>query len=192
MTINCQKYSGMSLIETMIAMVVFMVLALGITSAVIQSRQISQNNILRNTVYTASQGYLEQIKSLSLSEIRASIDDPDDVPLPTMSISSLDTGDVEIQDPIYLDGPSKSLSGQNDGSNFRELLIDLQPASDDSDLREVTMEVWFDVDIEEVGSRSHSYAITVRFEAYLRGRSQGRISGQIRGIRSDLNESASF
>ena len=180
----------MSLIETMIAMVVFLMLALGITSAVIQSQQIAQNNVIRNTAYTAAQGYMEQIKSLSLNEIRDALDDPNGTALPTMSVSSLDSGDIEVADPIFLDGSDRSLSGQIDGSNFREVLVDLQGNEDDGNLREITMDTWFDVDIEEIGERSHSFAIIIRFEAALRGTNQRLVRGELRGIRADVNYSA--
>ncbi|MGE9290791.1 MAG: type IV pilus modification PilV family protein [Puniceicoccales bacterium] len=179
----------MSLLETMIAMVIFMMLAIGLTSAVLQSQQISQNNVIRNTAYTIAQGYLEQIKSLSQNEITLAIADPKDTPLPTKSISALSTSTIEIDDSIYLDGPDRKLSGQNDGSNFREILIDLQVDDDGEETKEVVMESWFDIDVEAMENRSHSYAITVRFEAKLRG-NMGIVRGVLRGIRSDLNEAA--
>ncbi|MET3872556.1 type II secretory pathway pseudopilin PulG [Puniceicoccus vermicola] len=180
----------MSLIETMIAMVIFMMLALGLTSAVIQSQQIAQNNIIRNTVFTIAQGYLEQIKSLSLSEIRLSLADPSGTPLPTMSISALQVGNIEKADPIYLDGPDRKLAGESDGSNFREVLVDLKEDPNTGDLREIVMQAWFDINIDEVENRSHSYSITVNFEAKLRGANRGGIRGELKGIRADLNESA--
>jgi len=180
----------MSLIETMIAMVVFLMLALGITSAVVQSQQISQNNVIRNTAFTVAQGYIEQIKSLSLAEIRDAIEDPSGTPLPTMSISAIETGEIETEDPIFLDGPDRKLRGQSDGSNFREILVDLKEDPKTGDLREITMDAWFDVDIEEVGSRSHSFAITVNFEAALRGTNQRTVRGELRSIRADVNRTA--
>ena len=181
---------GMSLVEVMIAMVVFLMLAMGITKAVFQSTQIAQNNIVRNTAYTIAQGYLEQIKSLPLKTILAAVADPKETALPTMSISALNTGQIEISDAIFLDGPDDSLTGQDDGSNFREILIDLREAEGGGDPREVTMDAWFDVDIEDVANRSYSHAIIVRFEVRLRGPGSRRVAGELRGLRADVHRGA--
>jgi len=180
----------MSLIEVMIAMVVFMMLAIGITSAVFQSQQIAQNNIIRNTAYTVAQGYLEQIKSVSISELADALDDPDGTPLPTMSVSALNINSIEILDPIFLDGPEPALSGQTDGSNFREILIDLKEDPKTGDIREIVMNAWYDIDVAAIENRSNSFSIIVRFEAELRGLRNTRISGDLRGIRSDINSTA--
>lgn len=181
---------GMSLVEVMIAMVVFLMLAMGITKAVFQSTQIAQNNIVRNTAYTIAQGYLEQIKSLPLKTILAAVADPKETALPTMSISALNTGQIEISDAIFLDGPDDSLTGQDDGSNFREILIDLREAEGGGDPRKVTMDAWFDVDIEDVANRSYSHAIIVRFEVRLRGPGSRRVAGELRGLRADVHRGA--
>lgn len=177
----------MSLVEIMIAMVIFLLLALGITKAVVQSQQIAQNNIIRNTAYTIAQGYLEQIKSLASQEVRDAIAAPDGTPLPTMSVSALAESDIEVSDPIFLDGPDPSLKGRSDGSNHREILVDLQE-TEDGDPREVTMDAWFDVDITEIENKSYSYAIEIYFEAALRGLGGRRISGELRGLRADVNQ----
>ncbi len=177
----------MSLVELMVAMTIFAMLALSITAAVIQSQRISQNNIIVNTGYTAAQGYLEQIKSLPYSAIEAALDDPDEVPLPTKSISVLAGSDTEVEDPIFLDGPDRTLSGQSDGSNKRDIMIDLKE-NDDGSVREIVMDAWFDIDISPLENRSHSHAITVNFEVRLRGGSTGTVSGMLRGLRADINQ----
>jgi len=181
-----QNWRGMSLVEVMIAMVIFAMVALGITKAVLQSTQIAQNNIVRNTAYTAAQGYLEQIKSLPLVTIREALADPEETPLPTMSVSALESGQIEIDDALFLDGPDDSLSGQDDGSNFRRILIDLREVEGEEDPREVTMDTWFDIDIEDVENRSYSHSITIRFEARLRGFDDRRVAGVLRGMRADV------
>jgi len=178
----------MSLIEVMIAMVVFMVLAMGLTSAVVQSQRMSHNNVLQNTAYTVAQGYLEQIRSLLPAEVEAALDDPDGVALPTQGVSALTVGsNPQIDDPIFLDGPDPALTGQTDGSNFREILVDLKEDAS-GNLREITMESWFDIDIVAIENNSNSYAITIRFEATLAGRGQRMVSGELRGIRADVNQ----
>ncbi len=178
--------AGMSLVEVMVAMTIFTMLAVGITASVIQSQVIAQNNIVRNTAYTVAQGYLEQIKSLSLAEVEAALADTDETPLPTMSVSALKEDDVEVEDPLFLDGPDRSLKGRSDGSNFREILIDLQEKPDGT-ARSVVLDTWFDVDITPVEERSYSHAITVHFEVALRGAGERVMSGALRGLRADVN-----
>jgi len=182
-----QKRAGLSLVELMIAMTVFAMLALSITAAVIQSQQLSQNNIVLNTAYTVAQGYLEQIKTLASVEIDNALADEDGVSLPTKSISAVSGSNIEVDDPIFLDGPDRSLSGKSDGSNHREVLIDLRE-NDDGSQREVTMDMWVDVDITPVENQSYSHAITVDFEVQLRGGFSRVIGGSLTGLRADINQ----
>lgn len=176
----------MTLVEIMIAMVVFGFLAVAITASVIQSQQIAQNNILRNTSYTIAQGYLEQIQSLPIADLQAAMDDPDGVPLSTLSVSAVDTGDIEVEDPLYLDGPDETLPGRSSGSNYREILIDLQELNN-GDTKELFMDAWFDVEIEFLGLSTSSYAIEIHFATELRGRFASRSFGTLRGMRANIN-----
>jgi len=177
---------GLTLVEIMIAMVVFGFLSLAITSSVIQSHQISQNNILRNTAFTAAQGYLEQIRSLPLTDLLEAIDDPGNFPLPTRSLPASAQGSSEVSDPLYLEGPDKVLTGRSSGSNHRRIMIDLQERAN-QEPREVFMDVWFDVEIESLGASSKSHAIEIYFETELRGSVARSINGTVRGVRSDIN-----
>ena len=177
---------GLTLVEIMIAMVVFGFLSLAITSSVIQSHQISQNNILRNTAYTAAQGYLEQIRSMPLPDLLAAMDDPEGSALPTVSLPIQAQGTQEVADPLYLDGPDKVLDGRSNGSNHRRILIDLQER-ENQDPREVYMDVWFDVEIESLGASSKSHAIEIYFETDLRGSVARKVTGSVRGVRADVN-----
>lgn len=185
-----RRRSGVTLIEVVIAMAVFMILALGLTTTVLQSQEMAQNNIIRNTAYTVAQGYLEQIKSIPVQTLNAALNDPSNVSIPTKSVSALDSGDIELEDPLFLDGPDASLSGQNDGSNRKEIMIDLREDADGNNTGEVVMECWFDLDIEPLNIGTRTFAVTIRFEATLRGRQGARTSGILRGIRTDVNRLA--
>lgn len=151
--------AGLSLVEIMVAMVVFTMLALGITGTIFQSQRIAQNNILRNTAHTIVQGYLEQIKALNSDQIEAALADPTKVPLETRSVSALATGaDTQIDDFLYLDG-----------INAKTVLIDLQERKNQSP-REVTMDLWLDVDIA-VGTHQGAryYTTIIKFDYEVRG-----------------------
>lgn len=176
----------MTLIEVVVAMTIFTMLALSITASVIQSQRISQNNILINTGFTIAQGYLEQIKSIAPSEIEAALLDPEGTPLPTQSISALKETETEIDDPLFLDGPDRNLGGQTDGSNKKEVLLDLKESPDGTQ-REVTMDAWFDVDIEDMENQSYSYSIEIHFEVRTRGSNSNLVRGVVRGVRADIN-----
>lgn len=160
---NCsfsfEQQSGLSLVEVMIAMVIFTMLALGITGTIIQSQRIAQNNILRNTAYTVVQGYLEQIKTLNVDQIEGALAEPSSVPLETRSISALASGtDTQIDDFLYLDG-----------FNAKTILIDLQERSGHAP-REVTMNLWVDIDIlTGVNEGARYYTIVIDFDYDVRG-----------------------
>lgn len=180
------KFSGFSLLEVVIALTVFMLVAFGITGSVLQSQQIAQNNIIRNTAYTVAQGYLEQIRTVPVVALRRSIDNPEDIPLPTKSVSALSAGAIEVEDPLFLDGEAPPLTGRTSGSNYKQILIDLQDRPGQSP-REVTMDAWFDVELDALGVGENTFTITIRFEAALRGRGSQRVSGELRGVRADVN-----
>lgn len=101
-----KKTSGYSLMEVMVGMFVFSLVALGITATVIQSQKISQSNLFRNAAYTIVQGYLEQVKTMSTTDLAAALAEPVSVPLATLSVTSMtaqiEAGDLETADPLFL------------------------------------------------------------------------------------------
>jgi len=181
--------AGVTLVEIVIAMTVFMVLALGLTTTVIQSQEMAQNNIIRNTAYTVAQGYIEQIKSIPVQTINQAISSPTGVSIPTKSVSALNTGSIELEDPLFLNGPDASLSGQSDGSNHKEIMIDLKE-KDEGESEEVVMDCWFDLDIDPLDLGTRTFSLPMRFEAALRNRNGARTSGVLRAVRTDVNRLA--
>lgn len=184
------SYAGFSLLEVVIALAIFMLVAFGITGTVLQSQQIAQNNIIRNTAYTVAQGYLEQIRTIPVLALQRAIDDPPGIPLPTKSVSALHLGAIEVEDPLFLDGDAPPLPNRTNGSNYKRILIDLQDRPNQAP-REVTMDAWFDVELDFLGVGENTFTITIRFEATLRGRGGQRISGALRGVRADVNRISS-
>jgi len=151
---------GFTLIEAVVAMMVFTLLALGLTAGALQAQRLAHSNILRNSAYTIAQSYLEQIRSMSSVSIEEAIDAPATTPLPAKRIDVHGTvGDISLPVRLFLDGSAPALPGQTDGSNVQQVTVDLRDTS------EVTMEMHFDVDIEEVSSQAFLVEIRFSYEA---------------------------
>lgn len=145
--------------ELMIGFIVFSILALGITATAIHNLRSSQQNIMKNTAYSVSQGFAEQIKSIPESDLLASIAEPEVVPLPTRGIAATAHGSaVDVDSPLYLKDPNATA----DGENHRQILIDLREEPS-GDISEVYMEMWFDVDVTRLKT-SRGFLIQVDFK----------------------------
>lgn len=188
---------GFSLLESVIAMTVFTILALGITGLVIQSRKVAENNILRNTAYTVAQGYLEQIRSISIGVIEAAMADPENTPIPTKSVSATATSSIEQDDDLYINGSAAPIAGRNKGSNFKQILVDLTPIYNPPNstnpanivgYREIYMDAWFDLTIEQSGDQSNIYMVTIAFEYQPRGFPNRRLRGEVRTVKAHVFE----
>lgn len=59
----------MTLVEVVVAMLVFTIAAAGLMAATLQSRRIAELNVMDSTARTIAQGCLEQIKSLAYAEL---------------------------------------------------------------------------------------------------------------------------
>jgi len=91
----------------MMAMGIFALAAVGITATVVQTQKISKINLVRNTAYTVAEGYLEQMKNITAEELLASLEDPENTPLPLKSITAIDGEKTEADDPLYLEQKNK-------------------------------------------------------------------------------------
>lgn len=174
---------GYTLIEIVVAMFLFMLVALGITAMAIQSQRISRSNIERNTAYTVVQGYIEQIKSLSIGEIKASIAN-NNIPLATVGISSTQTGNIEIADPLLI--------GQ---ANTKAILLDLLSDGQGGE-SSITINVYITPTINDLSNESiygvnalPAIEIILNFEydALHLGTGQ-RLAGSLRIIKADITE----
>ena len=85
----------MTLVETVIAMAVFSLVAGGVIALSIQSRRMAESAIRENPAATVTQGYLEQIKSIEYSTLVNAVADPTNIAIPTKTDSLTD-------DPILL------------------------------------------------------------------------------------------
>jgi len=160
----------------MMGMLVFTIVAIGLTAAVLQSRRFSQLALMRNMAYTIAQGYLEQMESLPVSNLTlaATSGATNPIPIPTMGVSYLDTSNIQISDPLYVSPISNLTPAPNitlvpragtasDVWNVKQVMINLSGNtsylnlnlgnstgnSTANGLTPVTMTMWIDVNISQ-------------------------------------------
>lgn len=179
--LRCGYIRGFSLVEVMVGFAIFSIIAMGMSLTAILSLKISHLNVMRTTAYASAQAFLEQIKVIEEDDIIAALADPDVVPIPTRTVSSLhggtdDEGNATIyhDDTLYLDDPYATAKGEN----HKQIVIDLKGVG--SKTREVTMDVWYDLDITEF-TFSNGYIIELGFTYEINGlrsvpTQQGRLS----------------
>lgn len=120
---------GLTLVEVMVAMTLFTIMASGIMATHTMAMRLAHANIHRNTAVSVGQGYLEQIKSIPFETVEKAFLDPDNNPLPTRGISSVRSlaEESEILDDDLIVGQS----------NFKRVLLDV-----DAQGEETFMELW--------------------------------------------------
>lgn len=90
-----RKREGFTLLEVMLALVIFGFLSIGISQNLIMTRGISETNIREVTSYAVASGYLEQMKAMPYEELVECVEDPT-IPVPTI----LNQG---APDPLMID-----------------------------------------------------------------------------------------
>jgi prepilin-type N-terminal cleavage/methylation domain-containing protein len=78
-----RKTSGFTLVEVLLSLVIFAMIALGVTQTLILTRGIAESNIREVTANAVASGYLEQLKSMPYERIVSSVRDTS-IPLPTV------------------------------------------------------------------------------------------------------------
>lgn len=143
----------------MIGVLVFTLLGIGLTAMALYNYRSAQINIMKNTAYATAQGFIEQIKSIPETSIKEAIASPSSSPLPTRSVSALNTGGVtHVDSPLYLSDPAATAKGEN----HRRILID-QREDTNGQIRDIYMDMWFDVNISRLTSAS-GYKIEITFD----------------------------
>lgn len=164
--------SGFTLLEGMIALTLFMIMVVALSSMTIGSQRMAYQNVIQTAAHTVAQGYLEQIKSLPPTAIQTAVIDGT-VPLETRSISALaeDITDVETDDWLYPNTNDRTtLANGLEVVNSKEVLIDIDLSGEEP--RPLTMTMWIDVEIHPVQvSLGTAYLIDLEFayeDRYLR------------------------
>ncbi len=146
--------------EVMIGLGILSILGLSLVGNTILNMKMAHAAVLRNTAYSTAQSFLEQIRSLEIEDIEASVAAPETVPLETVSVSALEAldGDYFEKDYIYLKDPAADSQGRQ---NHKKILIDLQETAS-GDLKRIVMDMWLDVNIEKLKQGS-GYIIEIDF-----------------------------
>lgn len=117
----------MTLTETMIAMVIFSIIASGIVTVIVHSRRMAESAIRENIAGTVAQGYMEQIKSIEYSVLVDAIAAPSTVAIPTKT-------DRNTSDPIMLNVRNQKTlvtSTADDGTPNRFMRFWITPRATD-------------------------------------------------------------
>jgi prepilin-type N-terminal cleavage/methylation domain-containing protein len=78
---------GLTIVELMISIAIFAIMAAGVAATTMMTSQIAYENIYKNTAYMVVQSYAEQIKSIRFDEIRLALENPAEHDIPTQSLS---------------------------------------------------------------------------------------------------------
>lgn len=119
--------SGLTLVEVIIAMVLFSMLSLGLLQGTLQTRKFTEENIYHQAAQTAIIGYLEQIKSQPYIYLRHSLADPLNVPLRTVI-------DHETPDPLrvgYWNYKNVTINTDSSGNPIETMDLWVLPLIDD-------------------------------------------------------------
>jgi len=205
---STRRVRGFTLMELMIGMFVFTLLALGVTAGVLQSRRLAQLNVLRNTAWTVAQGYMEQIMSINPADIEAASEPwvTNRPPLPTEAVNALltNTTAIEVSDPLYTSPRATAPTGTNmtartdvpgDMWNVRQIMVDLNTNSSGVSTP-VTMNMWLDVNISRAWTQLNGVwqvpttpymLIKIDFQFQSNGYlAVGKLGGTLRMARTDI------
>lgn len=167
-------HQGLTLVEVMVSMSIFTILAAGTISVTLQTRTQAEYLVYQNAAYTAAQGYLEQIKSMEYNRLEQSVAS-NTIPLPTKALSyigSADEGTLEIDDPIYIGSEAK-----------KEVLIDIANI-DSYTPREISMPYYVTVfanDLSSTNLEAMEVVISFRYVSpHLAGTKE--MSGSVRTV----------
>jgi prepilin-type N-terminal cleavage/methylation domain-containing protein len=131
--------SGFTLVESVVSLGVFSLLALGIINLVLQLRRIAENNVYENTGLTMAQGYIEQIRSLPYNELVAAANSDTAVlrllgangggTVLTDSTGGALNNDEWTRETVFLDRDANGNDTQPLQFRFHVLLTDLRPVT---------------------------------------------------------------
>ncbi|MDF3128636.1 type II secretion system protein [Kiritimatiellaeota bacterium B1221] len=161
--------AGFTLVESMVALVIFGFLAMGVSHITMMAFKLSYYNVYKTSAYSVMQGYIEQIKSLDSESLeRAATGTISNPPGPSevlqarsISLLSESMGVDQIDDwlvPNTLN--SGSLSDSMDVVNHKQVVIDVDGATGERQM----MDIWVDVEIHPLeNTPGDVYLIDVQF-----------------------------
>ncbi len=179
---NVLRQSGLTLVELMISIAVFALVAAGVSSATMMTSRIANGNIYENTAYMVAQGYAEQIKSIRYDEIRSALDNPAENDIPTQSLSlgkGVSSEQLKKADPLIFGVPVE-----------KDIVIDIEGEGEDE--HERIMRMWVTAsgrDLTEATSCWDSIEVTLDFEWEVYGTSGlTKKEGVVRLVKTNVSE----
>lgn len=97
---SSKSIAAFSLVEVMIGITIFSIVAAGVASATLLTSKIAYSNIYRNTAFTVAQGYGEQIKSIRYALLEEALEDSANHVIPTKSLSLGSGSTLQLDDPL--------------------------------------------------------------------------------------------
>lgn len=136
---RCRRPRGhgaFTLLEVMLALTLFAMIAAGISAVGFQARRAAQANEQRQAVWSATEGLAEQIRGLTYAEVRRSLAEPEDEPLALLRPTGAESGPA-VEPLLLYAGQANAvpvrlesgLWGRAEGS--REFEIEVVPALED-------------------------------------------------------------
>lgn len=170
---------GFTLVEVAIGMAVFIVLLVSGSMAIVQTQKLAHANVMHNTARTIVEGYMEQMKGISYNKFSESMADPVKVPIQTKGISSLKTGVIQYDDPLFLNVENK-----------KEVMLDIKEESDGT-FTPITMDVFITPELTDLfpseGLQVYEVTLTFRYESLFKGVTSG-YKKSIRFIKTAVSE----
>ncbi|WP_309398866.1 type IV pilus modification PilV family protein [Cerasicoccus maritimus] len=170
--------SGMSLVEVLVATVLFGILAMATGGSVLMSRRMAETNLYSVTAHDIAQGYAEQIMAMDFDgDIAASVIN-NSLPLTLKSVTpSLTNESSTVDDYLYFGG---------DTTNEKMIMIDLKGDGDEQ--RQVEMPMRFTLQANDLNTGSNPYqAYEIRIDYEYQtpaGRGQRWVSGSVCLVKS--------
>ncbi len=182
-----QKNKGYTLVEVVLAVLIFGFMVTGISSSMIFAQKQAFSNIMDNTAFSVAQGYLEQIKSMSFEDIASSTAAPGEggIALETKSIilsetqTENDASELNIDDPLFVGV-----------SNARSIALDYESAYGSGSAKR-TLEIEFTPILNNISATSGRDIIEIRLEfTYNSIFGDGSITrtGAVQAIKTDVTE----
>ncbi len=175
-----ENLKGFTLVEVIVGMLVFALLATSASVAFVQTQKLAHSNVMHNTARTVLQGYVEQIKGVQYHKLLEVLEDPAAHSIPTKSISSLAEGDdIQIDDELYLNV-----------ENHKNILLDIIDKGN-GEFESHTMDLYVTPTatniINSAGIEVIEFTLNYRYEALFKGMGATH-DGSVRFIKTSVSE----
>ena len=174
------EVKGFTLVEVIVGLLVFAILAVSASVAFVQTQKLAHSNVMHNTARTVLQGYVEQIKGVQYHKLLEVMDDPVTNPIPTKSISSIAEGEeIQIDDALRLNV-----------ENYKNILLDIIDRGDgefDSHTMDLFVTPRANNIINSAGIEVIEFTLDYRYESLFQGMGATH-NGSVRFIKTSVSE----